>query len=244
MCHSCASVTQTLKFVTKKKLCSALLSGRKPIVQISVSSTAVCQAVACAPVTQWARIRSPVMTSFLGEVFSGFFRLAFRPPLCGRRQHARLSHSGLGFDPRSGQVSWVMFFLGFSDQRFVHHCVAGGSMRACQAAGSDSIPGRDKFPGCGFFRGFSDQRFFHRCVSGGSMRSCNAVGPDSIPGRDKFPGCGFFGVFQISVSSTTVWQAVACAPVTQRARILSPVVTCFLGEVFLRRINISGIWRP
>ena len=31
------------------------------------------------------------------------------PPL-----HARLSRSGPGFDPRSGQVSWVRFFRGFS----------------------------------------------------------------------------------------------------------------------------------
>ena len=35
-------------------------------------STAVGQVVACAPVTQRARIRSLVGTSFLGEVFSGF----------------------------------------------------------------------------------------------------------------------------------------------------------------------------
>ena len=37
------------------------------------------------------------------------------PPLWTRRQHARLSRSGPGFDPRSGQVSWVRvlsrFFL-------------------------------------------------------------------------------------------------------------------------------------
>ena len=33
-------------------------------------STDVEQAVACAPVTQQARVRSPVGTSFLGEVFS------------------------------------------------------------------------------------------------------------------------------------------------------------------------------
>ena len=31
------------------------------------------QVVACSPVTQRARVRSPVGTSFLGEVFSGFF---------------------------------------------------------------------------------------------------------------------------------------------------------------------------
>ena len=36
-------------------------------------SIAVGHAVACAPVRQRARVRSPVGTSFLGEVFSGFF---------------------------------------------------------------------------------------------------------------------------------------------------------------------------
>ena len=36
------------------------------------------------------------------------------PPLWGRRQHARLSRSGPGFDPRSGQVSWVRIFRSFS----------------------------------------------------------------------------------------------------------------------------------
>ena len=36
-------------------------------------STAVEQVVACALVTQWARVRSPVGTRFLSEVFSGFF---------------------------------------------------------------------------------------------------------------------------------------------------------------------------
>ena len=36
------------------------------------------------------------------------------PPLWARRQHARLSCSGPGFDPLSGQVSWVRFFRGFS----------------------------------------------------------------------------------------------------------------------------------
>ena len=32
----------------------------------------------------------------------------------------------------------------------VHRCGPVGSMRACQAAGPDSIPGRDKFPGWDF----------------------------------------------------------------------------------------------
>ena len=36
-------------------------------------STAVEQVVACALVTQRARVRSPVGTGFLGEVFSVFF---------------------------------------------------------------------------------------------------------------------------------------------------------------------------
>ena len=36
-------------------------------------STAVGQAVACAPVTQQARVRSPVGTNFLGEDFSEVF---------------------------------------------------------------------------------------------------------------------------------------------------------------------------
>ena len=35
--------------------------------------TAVEQAVACTPVTQRARVRSPVGSSFLGETFSRFF---------------------------------------------------------------------------------------------------------------------------------------------------------------------------
>ena len=36
-------------------------------------STTVEQVVACALVTQRARVRSPVGTGYLGEVFSGFF---------------------------------------------------------------------------------------------------------------------------------------------------------------------------
>ena len=41
-------------------------------VLLSSESTAVGQVVAWAPVTQRARVRSPVGTSFLGEVFLGF----------------------------------------------------------------------------------------------------------------------------------------------------------------------------
>ena len=40
---------------------------------LCLSSTTVEQVVACALVTQRARVRSPVGTGFLGEVFSGFF---------------------------------------------------------------------------------------------------------------------------------------------------------------------------
>ena len=43
-----------------------------PIGIPSIASTAVGQTVACAPVTQGVRVRSPVGTSFLGEVFLGF----------------------------------------------------------------------------------------------------------------------------------------------------------------------------
>ena len=42
-------------------------------------STAVGQAVTCAPVTQRARVRSPVGPSFLGEVLSGSFRVQRSP---------------------------------------------------------------------------------------------------------------------------------------------------------------------
>ena len=42
------------------------------------------------------------------------FLFIWGPPLWARRQHARLTRSGPGFDPRSGQVSWVRFFRGFS----------------------------------------------------------------------------------------------------------------------------------
>ena len=36
------------------------------------------------------------------------------PPLWARRQHARLLRTGPEFDHRSGHVSWVRFFRGFS----------------------------------------------------------------------------------------------------------------------------------
>ena len=55
--------------------------------QYSVPSTTVGQTAACMPVTQRARVRSPVRTSFLGEVFQGFsspvrqMSGSFRPPM-------------------------------------------------------------------------------------------------------------------------------------------------------------------
>ena len=50
-----------------------LPSGRLLYMHACIWSIAVKQAVACAPVTQLARVRSPAGTRVLGEVFSGFF---------------------------------------------------------------------------------------------------------------------------------------------------------------------------
>ena len=52
-----------------------------------------------------------------------------------------------------------------------------------------------------------------------------------------------------SVKSTAVGQAVACAPVKQRARVQSPVGKSFLGGVFFRGFSssvrqMSGSFRP
>ena len=49
------------------------LLGEPNVVSTRRGSTAVEKVVACAPVAQRARVRSPVRTSFLGEVFSGLF---------------------------------------------------------------------------------------------------------------------------------------------------------------------------
>ena len=46
--------------------------------------------------------------------FQPFRYFTYSPPLWARRQHARLSRSGSGFEPRSGQVSWGRFFRGLS----------------------------------------------------------------------------------------------------------------------------------
>ena len=58
-------------------------------------STAVDQAVGCAPVTQRARVRSPVGTSFLGEVYRGFSSLV-------RQIREALS-------PRSPNIIWPLY---------------------------------------------------------------------------------------------------------------------------------------
>ena len=51
------------------------LLATQTLILSSRISTAVEQVVACAPVTQRARVRSPVGISSLGEVFSGFSSL-------------------------------------------------------------------------------------------------------------------------------------------------------------------------
>ena len=43
------------------------------VIKNNFSTTAVEQAIACAPVTQLDRVRSAIGTSFLRELFSGFF---------------------------------------------------------------------------------------------------------------------------------------------------------------------------
>ena len=40
----------------------------------------------------------------------------------------------------------------------VHRCGASGTMRACHVTGPGSIPGWDRFPGCGF-SGFVDKNY-------------------------------------------------------------------------------------
>ena len=41
----------------------------------------------------------------------------------------------------------IIIIINYLIHDFVHRCGAGVSMRACQAAGPGSIPGRDVFPG-------------------------------------------------------------------------------------------------
>ena len=55
---------------------------------------------------------------YLGQSITGWHSVPLLPFVCkntclwARWKHARLSCSGPGFDPRSGQVSWVRFFQG------------------------------------------------------------------------------------------------------------------------------------
>ena len=58
-------------------------------------------------------------------------------------------------------------------------------------------------------------------------RTCNA--PNTVTVRERMTM--FLDDYEEQVS-TAVGQAAACAPVTQRARVRSPVGTGFLGEVF------------
>ena len=84
-------------------------------------------------------------------------------PLRYRRACYRLLHSG-------GQLSYTKYEMD------VHRCGTGGRICACHAAGPDSIPGRDKFPGWGFFRVSSSPV---RQISG-SFRPPNIIWPSSI----------------------------------------------------------------
>ena len=58
---------------SSEKICNVLLQNLIRMEHFEIRSIAVDQAVACALVTQRTLVRSPVRTSFLGEVFSGFF---------------------------------------------------------------------------------------------------------------------------------------------------------------------------
>ena len=60
------------KYTRQNIIHKNIVNGNLSIENVK-KSTAVGQAVACAPVTQRARVRSPVGTGFLGEVFLGFF---------------------------------------------------------------------------------------------------------------------------------------------------------------------------
>ena len=55
----------------------------------------------------------------------------------------------------SCDIAKALLILKHLPRLHVHRCGPGNSMRACDAAGPGSIPGRDKLPGWGFYRGFS-----------------------------------------------------------------------------------------
>ena len=53
--------------------------------------------------------------------------------------------------PFGNDCAHTVFVSSMFTLSVVHRCGTSGSMRACHAAGTGSIPGRDKFPGWGFF---------------------------------------------------------------------------------------------
>ena len=57
----------------------------------------------------------------------------------------------LAKDDKLGGATILKVYIYMFYPYIVHRCGASGSMRACQAAGPGSIPGRDKFPGWGIF---------------------------------------------------------------------------------------------
>ena len=74
---------------------------------------------------------------------------------------------------------WDSFRLKYKRYyNYVHRCgTDGGSMRACQATGPDSIPGRDKFPGWGF------SEFFFTCKT--CQEALGPTGPRISFGRNN-----------------------------------------------------------
>ena len=63
-------------------------------------------------VSATSRVQIQYKTRGSDWLFSVIFRIS-HAKISSMRQHARLSRSGPGFNPRSGQVSWVRFLSGF-----------------------------------------------------------------------------------------------------------------------------------
>ena len=150
------------------------------------------QAIASAPVTQRARVLSPVGTSFLGEFFSGFSSPVrqmsgnFRPTWFSEYHLAIiiiLLISALLEWMNKWMVSSFMFVLSRRRPRHWADHSSGDVLH--------SLCGQKKY----VYDPELIPSAVHRCGESGSMRACHAVGPGSIPGRDRFPGWGFFGVF-------------------------------------------------
>ena len=147
------------------------------------------QVVACALFTQRARVRSPVGTGFLGEVFSGFsspvrqMSGSFRPPRSPNIIWPSSSSFHIYQQMKEVWSLWQMLFK----KIVVQHV-----------------------------KNFLEPRE--------QKLQENAQEPTSVA-----RGWATHSPLQ---SSTAVKQAVARAPVTQRAGVRSPVGTSFLGEVF------------